>query len=176
MTVREALWFFWSHPAALFFHRWNWKTALFSALYRAPVFFFAARKAGWGSAVGALTVEFLFRLFTAGVYGAISQTLRCATPLWLSGLILLVILPFGIQAGEWLLHWLRHTPGLKAGIIVSCAMTVLSSVFNWYTMRQGVMLVGAEARPFWQDVQRIPALIAGFLLFLPELLLRAARR
>ncbi|HWF48805.1 MAG TPA: hypothetical protein VG168_17490, partial [Bryobacteraceae bacterium] len=64
-----------------------------SAIYRAPIFFLTTLKAGWRPALSAMFLEGLFRAFTSGFYGAITQALRSMEPLWLAIFIISVILP-----------------------------------------------------------------------------------
>jgi hypothetical protein len=79
-------------------------------------------------------------------------------------ILLLVILPAIALVLDGTLHYVMRTPNLVAGVSVSLAVSVLSSAFNWYSMRRGTLLVGPKARSFASDVAALPLLIARFVL------------
>lgn len=151
------------HPVELLWKRWNWKSALWSALWRGGIFFAINRGAGWQAASGSLVAEAVYRALVSGLAGTFSQALRNATPLWLSALTLVLLLPGALQLVEVAVHWASGTPRLAASVIVSTIFTAISSLFNWYAMRQGVMLVGDEGRPLTEDARSFPGVVASFL-------------
>jgi hypothetical protein len=155
---------------------WNWKAAVMSVLYRAPVFFLTSLKAGWRLAVGAMFAESIFRAITSGFYGAIVQALRNMEPPWLAAFVISLVLPAGIQALEYLVHWLRGTPNLGAGILVSILVSGIAALFNWYAMRRGTLLTGTEGRPFLADLKSLPAVIFGFIIAAPIAIWRLTKR
>jgi hypothetical protein len=65
---------------------------------------------------------------------------------------------------EFLVHWLFETPELRVSILASVAFSAASTLFNLFSMQRGVFLVGAGARPFREDMKRLPALLLEFLL------------
>jgi hypothetical protein len=142
---------------------WNWKTALWSGLYRSPAFFVAAMKSGWGPAVRASLVEFLLFASIAGITGALTQRFRKVRPAWLSALLILGLMPLVIHTAELLVHTLARTPNRKTGVLISMCMTAVGVTFNWYCMHHGAFLAGEEGRPFLHDVKRIPRLLLGFI-------------
>jgi hypothetical protein len=144
-----------------------------SAIYRAPIFFLTTLKAGWRTALSAFVVEGLFRAATSGVMGAITQAVRNLNPQWLALLIVLAIVPGVVQALELLVHWLRGTPNLKTGLLVSTVITCISCLFNWYAMRQGTLLTGGEGNSFGTDLKRLPMVILRFIAAGPVFLWRA---
>jgi succinate dehydrogenase hydrophobic anchor subunit len=157
--------------------RWNWKSALTSMIVRGSIFFAANLAAGLGAAVGAMLADFSFRGFVAGVYGSVTQSLRKAEPVWAATLSAIVVLPLTSHAIEFLVHWLRGTPRLATSIEASIAFTVLSTLFNLYAMRHGVLLVDdAEKKSLARDFAMMPRVVAGFIAFGPVLVWRAARR
>jgi len=168
-------WAFW-HPIALFVHRWNWKSALFSALFRGAIFFTVNLQAGERAALGAMAAEFLWRAATSGGWGAFTQKLARVQPLGQALIGTMLVMPASSHAIEFTIHYLRGTPELAESIFVSVCFTQISDLFNLYVMRHGAMLTGAEARPFAEDLRRLPPLIAGFLLVLPRLAWRALAR
>ena len=152
------------HPIETFVYRWNWKSALFSALMRAPIFFSANLTAGWREATGAVVAESSFRAVIAGVYASCTQALRNASPAWAAALVLTVAMPMVAHILEFLLHWLRGTANLKGSMVASVAFTIVSTLFNWYAMRKGALIVGEGAESLGSDLLRMPRLIMGFIL------------
>ena len=148
---------------------WNWKAALMSAVYRAPIFFVTSLRAGWRLAVSAMFAETAFRVVTSGFFGAATQAIRRLEPPWLAVLLVLVLAPAAVQLLEFGVHWLRGTPNLRTGVLISTAMTAIASLFNWYAMRQGTMLTGRDGKPFWSDMKRFPILIYGFVMAIPRM-------
>jgi hypothetical protein len=151
---------------------WNWKSAVMSAAYRAPIFFFTSLKSGWRLAVGALVAETAFRAFTSGFWGAFTQAVRLMEPAWLGVVLVVFVAPVVVQTLNLLFHMANGTPNLKHGFLVSCAVTALASLFNWYAMRQGTFVTGREGGSLWQDVKRLPVVIFGFVAAGPVALWR----
>jgi len=147
---------------------WNWKSAWLSILLRAPIFFAAAISRGFAATISALLTECFFCALSAGFYGALVQTMRDAEPEWLTVLFLAVGVPAVFQVFEFLLHWFRDTPHLKAAILVSMVISGISSFFNWYAMKRGALLVGSEGKSFGSDLRRLPGLLFSFFTYLPR--------
>ena len=141
------------------------ENSVFSAALRAPIFFSANVSAGLREATGAAIAESVFRVLTAGIYAACTQALRRAEPAWAAALVLTIAMPFSAHVLEFLLHWLRGTHNLRGSMLGSIAFTIFSTLFNWYAMRNGALLVGEEGRTFAHDMLRMPQLIAGFLTY-----------
>lgn len=175
-TVGDALRDLARHPVEHLIRRWNWKSALTSAILRGAIFFAANLSAGMRAAAGAMMAEFLFRTATTGFYGAITQAFRRAEPAWLAAVTAMVLLPLASHSLEFVIHWLRGTPNLARSIAASVVFTVLSTLFNLYAMRRGVLIVGEERKSFWEDMRAMPRIIASFLAVGPLLLWRAIRR
>ena len=161
-----------ANPVELFYRRWNWKSALFSALMRGAIFFIVNLKAGWRAAVGAMLVEFAWRTFTSGGWGALTQALREVRPTWQAILGAMLVVPACSHAIEFTIHYLRGTPILGRSILVSVCFTQVSNLFNLYAMAKGAMIVGEGSRPLKEDMLRVPALIGGFLAVIPRALFR----
>src|SRR5262249_14680528 len=98
---------------------WNWKSAFLSLILRGPIFFLAAMHRGCRVTLAVLFTESFFCVLTAGFYGAIVQSLRCAEPEWLTGVFLTFLMPAVFQMLEYWLHWLRGTPHLRPAEITS---------------------------------------------------------
>ena len=168
MTLREAMVNLLTRPVEMILQRWNWKAAVSSSLVRGLIFFFANLAAGWQQATGAMFAEWLYRAVTSGFYGAATQTLGETEPEWHGALAAMILLPVTSHSLEFLVHWLRHTPHLKASIISSMSFTVISTLFNFYAMRRGTMTVGRDAASLAQDLRAMPRVIFGFVTVLPR--------
>lgn len=151
------------HPVRCLIYRWNWKSALLSALIRATIFFFTNLVAGWHAAVAAAAVELALRSVTSGFYGALTEAFSAAEPLWEAMLVSILGLPAMSHSIELLVHWLRGTPELGLSIGVSVGFTAISTAFNLYAMRQGVLTMGKGSRPLHHDLAQIPALLFSFV-------------
>jgi hypothetical protein len=154
-------------PVGLLVRRWNWKSALLSSLFRAAIFFAANLAAGWRAAVAAMSVEFLYRGISAGLFGALTQAFRQAQPVWLAASTAMVLLPLASHSLEFTIHLMRGTPKLITSIVSSVIFTALSTLFNLYAMRRNVWIVGSEARSLAADFRALPRILGGFLAVAP---------
>jgi hypothetical protein len=161
-TVQSVLLELIRNPGVLM-ERWNWKAAVFSSTTRALLFFCANLSAGWAAATGAMLAEFSYRAVTAGFYGAITQAFRQVEPAWTAALTVVVVLPAASHAIELTMHWLRGTPRIMTSVIASVVFTMLSTLFNWFVMRRGALVVGEEGQSLIQDLRRMPQLLRAFL-------------
>lgn len=159
-------------PWTLLIRRWNWKAAMFSSLFRGSIFFTANLSAGWRAAVGALAAEFVLRAATSGFYGALTQAFRRVEPAHLAAVTVILLLPIVTHSLEFLVHWARGTPKLVASIAVSACFTCVSTLFNLYAMRRGTLVTGDGGSGLVDDMKRMPAVIAGFLMAGPKLIRR----
>ncbi|HEX4231426.1 MAG TPA: hypothetical protein VHZ07_22335 [Bryobacteraceae bacterium] len=176
MTVTEAFAKMVSNPADSLVRRWNWKSAIFSSVIRALIFFFCNLTAGWSAAIGAMLAELAYRGITAGFYGALTQLFRDVEPEWAATLAVVVLLPFFSHSVEILVHVLRGTPKLFTSIVTSVIFTMISTAFNQYAMRRGLLIVGQGAGPVSSDMRRIFPMIGSFLACGPLALYRWASR
>jgi hypothetical protein len=172
MTVLEICRELARHPVLHLIRQWNWKNALFTALVRGGVFFATNLVAGFPAAARALAVDAAFRVPLSGMYAAVTQALKSAQPRWAVLLIIGGFVPAFGHTVELVVHWLFATPELRVSVLTSVAFSAASTLFNLFSMQRGVFLVGAAARPFGEDVKRLPLLLVDFLLT-P---VRAARR
>ncbi|HNY39052.1 MAG TPA: hypothetical protein PKJ41_01605 [Bryobacteraceae bacterium] len=174
-AVREII----THPGRLLLRRWNWKAALFSSLLRSLVYFAANLAAGSAAAASAMTDEFLYRAATAGFYGAITQQMSRARPVWAGTLASLLLPPFAAHGGEIVIHLWRGVPHFGRSLAASVCFTVLATLFNLHAMRRGALLVGAGNQGFLADMRAVPGLLLSFVaapLRLLLLLASCARR
>ena len=170
LTIGEALLNLCLHPVENLWRRWNWKSAVLSAVLRGGIFFVASLGAGLSAALGAMSIESTFYITVAGFYGAILQSFRRAQPVWLATLTTMVLIPAINHTMEFALHWAGGTKNLKAGIISSICLSMLSVIFNLFAMRRGVLIVGAERQSLLTDFRQMPRIIFDFLTAIPRAL------
>lgn len=151
---------------------WNWKSAILSVILRVPVFAVAAGRRGPDVIAAAALTEAVVCAFNAGCYAAIVQAIRHRKPVWVTALVIGVGLPALGQVIEYAVHTWRGTPHAVPAVIVSTILGALSSLFNWYAMKRGTLLVGHEGGSFLSDIRQLPLLIGRFLLLGPCWLLR----
>lgn len=164
------------HPYEYLVRRWNWKSALTSAILRGAIFFVANLTAGRKAAVGAMLTEFGYRFFLSGGVGSVTQALRKCEPVWAAALSASVVIPAVSHMVEFTVHYLRGTPRIGASVSASIAFTILSALFNLYVMRRGVLVVGAERKSLLEDLAALPGLLVGFAAAGPLVLWRMIRR
>ncbi|OGF59569.1 MAG: hypothetical protein A2Y62_03795 [Candidatus Fischerbacteria bacterium RBG_13_37_8] len=167
ISVGEAFLHLLKHPYIHLIQRWNWKAALLSSIFRAIIFFFTNIVAGFAAAMSAMIVEFAYRGVTAGFYGALTQVFRKARPAWFASITVMIFVPAISHIAEFLVHLINGTKKLGTSIIASVAFSVLSTLFNFYAMRRGVLIVGDQNFSLKEDMRRMPRIIAGFLLDIP---------
>ncbi|HVZ16885.1 MAG TPA: hypothetical protein VG897_07205 [Terriglobales bacterium] len=154
---------------------WNWKAALLSAIARVPIFFFSTIHYGLRAMSLAAAVEFAYRISSSGYFGSFIQSRR-ARGTWFAAFEVTVLVPTACLSLDYLVHWLMHTPNLKVGIAISFAMSSISSLFNWYSMKKGILITGSESSSLLSDLKRLPWLIAEFIAAPPMYLWRRARQ
>lgn len=138
--------------------------ALLSAVSRGALFFAATASAGWKAAAAATSLEFLFRAVASGFDGAVAEALRESRPAWLAALFVSVAVPCVENVLEYGVHYLHGTANLAAGATVSLAATAAGSLFNWYAMRQGLLLTRGECESFAEDLHSIPKVALRLVL------------
>lgn len=168
ITVGEAAWNLIRHPVEYLIRRWNWKSAVLSALTRGALFFFANLRAGVSAAVGAMVVEAAFYIIVAGFYGSATEAFRRARPAWLATAVMMVAMPALNHTLEFALHWSHGTKKLTTSIIASISLSMISAVFNLFAMQRGAFLVGAERQSLLEDFRQLPRIIFDFLTFVPR--------
>ena len=151
-------------PQNVLISRWNWKSAMFSSVLRAGIFFSATASAGIHAALGAMYAEFVYRSITAGFYGALTQKFRKAEPQWQATMVAGAGIPIFSHAIELSVHVMRGTPNLRTNIIASVCFTIISTLFNLHAMREGVLVVGESGGSLASDMRCIPRTILSFLM------------
>jgi hypothetical protein len=164
------------HPIRELILRWNWKSALLSSLLRATIFFFTNLVAGWHAALGAMLAELVLRSLTSGFYGAITESFSVARPAWAATAAAMAALPLLAHSLEFIVHWLRGTPKLALSIGTSVIFTGLSTAFNLYAMRRGVLTTSGKSTSLRHDLGQIPVLLVEFALTGPREIVRRFQR
>ena len=164
------------HPIRELILRWNWKSALLSSLLRATIFFFTNLVAGWHAALGAMLAELVLRSLTSGFYGAITESFSVARPAWAATVAAMAALPLLAHSLEFIVHWLRGTPKLALSIGTSVIFTGLSTAFNLYAMRRGVLTTSGKSTSLRHDLGQIPVLLVEFVLTGPREIVRRFQR
>jgi hypothetical protein len=176
VTVRQAFLHLLREPVKYLLHRWNWKSALLSSILRAALFFATNLSAGLPAAVAAMKTELVFRGVTSGFYGAITEAFREAEPPWAAAATVMVLLPLANHSIELLVHWMRGTQKLLSSILASVILTAFSTLFNFYVMRRGALIVGSGRGSLGTDLLRLPRLALDFVTWFPRYLMRRSSR
>jgi len=88
----------------------------------------------------------------------------------------MVLLPLLSHSIEAIVHLLRGTPKLGTSLSASICFTALSTLFNLYAMRRGVLVTGGEDEgTFFDDLRRIPTTIALFVAAGPLAIFHGAK-
>ncbi len=53
-------------------------------------------------------------------------------------------------------------------MVSAAILSLLSSLFNWYLMSHGSLLVGSQRRSFGYDLKRMPRMVLGFIIWGPR--------
>ena len=154
------------HPIEMLVWRWNWKAALFSGVLRSMIYLFTHLKEGWRAALGAMSVEFFFRLVVSGASGSLVQSFHNAQPVWLATLCVMIMLPAFSHMIEFTLHTLNGDVNKGKAIIISISFSILSAIFNLFAMRRDALLVkDARAQTLGQDLVRMPKIVGEFMFY-----------
>ncbi|HML16963.1 MAG TPA: hypothetical protein VK419_08045 [Bryobacteraceae bacterium] len=140
-----------TRPDLYLLARWNWKSALLSAVVRSALFLRSA-------SVQASGAEFCVALAMAGFLGAFAQAYRQVRPRWLACLMASVM-PLGLlHACEFAAHRITGAPA--RAIAVSIVYSVLSSTVTVFLMRRGIWLAGENQTSLAGDLKKIASLVA----------------
>ncbi|HVF30396.1 MAG TPA: hypothetical protein VNA22_05470 [Pyrinomonadaceae bacterium] len=154
------------HPIEMLVWRWNWKAAIFSGVLRSMIYLFTHLKVGWRAALGAMSVEFFFRLIVSGASGSLVQSFHNAQPVWLATLCVMIMLPAFSHMIEFTLHTLNGDVNKGKAIVISISFSILSAIFNLFAMRRDALLVKDErAGSLWDDLVALPKIVAEFMFY-----------
>jgi hypothetical protein len=164
VTVGEVCADLFRHPIRGVIHRWHWKSAILSAVLRGGLFFATNFTDGPGVALRVTLVECVLRVPLVGMLAAVAQALGGSEPPWAAAIVAMSVLPGLAHVAELAVHWAARTPELGASMGASVALSALSTLFNLFATRRGVMIVGRGALPFGADMQQLPRLLVDFVL------------
>lgn len=167
-----------------FIRHWNYKGAILSGVFRAPIFLFTylAGKESMRLAVGAALAQFVFRFLFAGISGALIQTFRRVEPAWKALVTILLVVPAISHLFEFIVQYTfayatstnDHTDD---AIIRSICVSLISALFTLFIMRRNVLIVGEGSKSMFNDLMRLPMMVLRFMLFIPnEIALMIKRR
>jgi hypothetical protein len=182
-TVREAWSALLSEPG-MFIKCWNYKGAILSSAFRAPIFLitYLAARESLKLALAAAFVQFVFRFLFAGLTGYIIQSFRKVEPPWKAIVSILMVVPLVSHLLEYIVqaafvHYTATTDYTDKAIVRSVCFSIFSSLFALFIMRRNVLIVGdSDSRSFWSDVRRIPYLVYEFMAFIPDEIATMVRR
>ena len=123
-----------------------------------------------------MKTELVFRAVTSGFYGAMTEAFREAEPAWAAALTVMILLPLANHSLELVVHWMRGTQKLLPSILASIVLTIFSTLFNFYVMRRGTLIVGAGRTSLGTDLLRIPGHVLDFITRIPRYIIRQVSR
>ncbi len=154
------------HPIEMPVWRWNWKSGLMSGIVRSMIYLITHYKQGWRAALGAMSVEFTFRIIVSGASGSLVQGFHRATPVWLATLCVMILLPGISHMIEFTLHTMNGDRNKGKAIIISICFSIVSAVFNLFAMRRNTLLVkDTNQQSFWKDMAQMPAIVGEFMFY-----------
>jgi len=165
-TVRGVFRYTVKHPVEMLIWRWNWKAALLSGITRSSIYLLTHIKLGWRAALGAMSVEFAFRVIVSGASGSLVQAFHRAQPVWLATLCVMIMLPAFSHLIEFSLHTLNGDKNKLSALAISVTFSILSAIFNLFAMRRNALLVkDKNQQPFWRDLARMPLIVGEFIFY-----------
>lgn len=154
------------HPIEMLIWRWNWKAAVLSGLMRSSIYLVTHIKEGWRAALGAMSIEFAFRVIVSGASGSLVQAFHRAHPVWLATLCVMILLPGFSHLIEFTLHSWNGDKNKGSALIISVTFSILSAIFNLFAMRRGTLLVKDEqSQSLWSDMKKMPLIVAEFIFY-----------
>ncbi len=142
---------------------WNWKSAVVSAVCRASIFFAVNLSVGLDAALAAMQVEFLYRIVAAGFYGSLTQYFSQLPSERTATIAAMCVVPGLAHLVEFAVHAWAGTPVLGWSLAGSVAFSLVTTRFNLFAMRRGVLTVGHGSASWWHDIKAIPMLVVAFV-------------
>ena len=182
-TVREA-WLGLFREPRLFIKYWNYKGAILSSAFRAPIFLvtYLMARESLKLALTAAAVQLVFRFLFAGLTGYIIQSFRRVEPPWKAIVSILLVVPLVSHVLEYIVQaaFVSITATndyTDKAIVRSVCLSIFSSLFALFIMRRNVLIVGESgSKSLFSDVKRIPMLVVEFLGFIPVEIATMIRR
>jgi hypothetical protein len=144
---------------ALRVHALDWKAAVITAIFRGAACMAALPHVHPHARQHFSVVEMAYVLLTAGIFSAWQQQALGMRPRYFFWLVVVVMVPLGIDALAHMLldHINAHALGWSA-----LAFTLVSAMFHWHVIQNGVMLVGEQSRSLSSDIRQLPGLLLSF--------------
>jgi hypothetical protein len=136
---------------------WNWKAAVLSAIGRASLFFLTNLPAGVDAAVAAAGTEIGYRLLAAGFYGTLTERFARLEATRGSTVAALIVIPGIAHAIEYLVHRGAGTAMAGTSVLVSIAVSIMTTRLNLFAMRQGLLVVDGASATLRSDLRAIAA-------------------
>jgi hypothetical protein len=156
------------------FTHWNWKVAITTASLRGLVCMLALHHADLHARRHFGAVEAIYVLFTSGFFSALQQQALAMRPRMLAWLITVIAVPLTSLGADSLVHlWLNPVDAHALGI-GALLFTLISAMFHWHMMQNGVMLVGKDSNSLTADLKQLPKVALSFLV-VPRLSRDAAK-
>jgi hypothetical protein len=122
------------------------------------VFFVVNLPAGLWAALAASRTEFIYRAVAAGFYGAVTARFARCHNRALATASALIVVPVLSPSVEYFVHLLAGTPALGTSVLASILMTLVTTRFNLFAMRRGMLLVGPGQQSLTADVRQVTTL------------------
>lgn len=155
------------HPLRWMVRYWNWKNAVLSAIARASIFFLVNLTASWDSALHAMVTELFYRAPVVGTLASLSQAFRRVQPAWQASVVVMFALPALAHGIEFTVHSLRGTEMLYESAAASVVFSMITALVSYFLHRRNILIVGHGARPFADDLVRLPSELLDLLVRKP---------
>jgi hypothetical protein len=132
---------------------------------RAPIFFAANLPSGVDAATAAFVTEFIYRVASAGFYGALTEYFARRRARRAATVQALIVLPALAHSVEFAVHWLAGTPHIATAVVGSVAMSMATTRVSLFLMRRGLFVVGGQS--FVADVRDMLRLMVRPLIRRP---------
>jgi hypothetical protein len=150
-------------PWLFAFTHWNWKAALITAFCRGAACMAALRHVHPHARQHFSIVEIAYVLLTAGIFSAWQQQALGIKPRYCAWLLVVVVVPLTSLGADVLTHSLLDHLAAHALGIWALIFALVSAMFHWHVMENGVMLVGEEGHSLVSDFRRLPGLVLSFV-------------
>jgi hypothetical protein len=145
------------------FTHWNWKAVLLTAVFRGAACMAALRHIHPHAREHFGAVEMAYVLLTAGLFSAWQQQALGIKPRYFAWLVVVVVVPLTSLSADAVTHMMLDHVNAHALGISALIFTLLSAMFHWHIMENGVMLVGEQSSSLLSDFRRIPGLLLSFV-------------
>jgi hypothetical protein len=137
-----------------------------SSLARGLIFFAVNVGSSLDAATSAMATEVIYRIVAAGLYGSCTQAFRHVEPFWKAIACTMILLPLVSHSAEFIIHFYRGTERLGWSILFSVCFTAVTTTFNLFAMRRGLLVVGESRTTLLEDLRALPAVVVDYLYYL----------